>query len=562
MSASPSLTWLSQMTQLLNAEGIKVPNTYKDKVIAVKGLLEQDSTGIVSSILDFAINSATIDYYVESDHPPVEKLLNDWFLNINSVLRGKIPTGIKALAKEYFRERWKGSGMIVLRTVWETVDGMTVPTKLWFVDGENIVVEGGQDGIRRLGEETYKIVVGEKEIKLPGKKDEKIFVQKPFTTWGTLEPVPFLIQRGLYKNLKIYDTLINKGEQVVTKALEYLMMVKKGTEKMAMSENPDFIYSKEDLNSVKEDLKEFLGNRGAASGSSVYTTNFDTDITHLIPEYKNILHSELSNPIERRLLAGLGMIDIVQGTTSSRKEALLNPKPFIQEVKSGIEDFKALFTDVLKEMVEVNKGKHKKYFSKDVFIQVHNVPVSSFFDSDTRQLLRSMYDRGVLSKRTFAEVIGEVDFDIEVERRTQESKDGLEELMYPPIIVNNEKDPDVFSPNSVNTMKPPATNITPKKTGPEAKNFKSASQIDGHEKQEDFGYEEDDPEMLKALEDLKYEEAPYKTNKELPKSVKEYPAHAQDIFRNAFNNALKTYKDEVLAFKVAWAALKKSMGNP
>jgi len=61
---------------------------------------------------------------------------------------------------------------------------------------------------------------------------------------------------------------------------------------------------------------------------------------------------------------------------------------------------------------------------------------------------------------------------------------------------------------------------------------------------------------------------PYKNNDELPKGVKDHlPAHAQNIYREAFNNAFSEYKDiskrrgpaphEVVAHKVAWAAVKK-----
>ena len=45
----------------------------------------------------------------------------------------------------------------------------------------------------------------------------------------------------------------------------------------------------------------------------------------------------------------------------------------------------------------------------------------------------------------------------------------------------------------------------------------------------------------------------------MPKSVKDnLPAGAQTIFRKAFNSAYHTYgKQEVRAFMIAWAAVKK-----
>ena len=51
---------------------------------------------------------------------------------------------------------------------------------------------------------------------------------------------------------------------------------------------------------------------------------------------------------------------------------------------------------------------------------------------------------------------------------------------------------------------------------------------------------------------------PYTTNSDLPPSVRNHlPPHAQDIFREAFNNAVDHYRDDATAFRVAWAAVKR-----
>lgn len=61
---------------------------------------------------------------------------------------------------------------------------------------------------------------------------------------------------------------------------------------------------------------------------------------------------------------------------------------------------------------------------------------------------------------------------------------------------------------------------------------------------------------------------PYNSNKDLPDKVKNnLPEHAQDIYREAYNNATKQYKSpqkrrgdesqEEAAHKVAWAAVKQ-----
>jgi cation transport regulator len=60
---------------------------------------------------------------------------------------------------------------------------------------------------------------------------------------------------------------------------------------------------------------------------------------------------------------------------------------------------------------------------------------------------------------------------------------------------------------------------------------------------------------------------PYKNKKDLPERVKEnLPAHAEEIYKEAFNSAYEQYKDpgkrrgkesrEEIAHKVAWNAVK------
>jgi len=62
---------------------------------------------------------------------------------------------------------------------------------------------------------------------------------------------------------------------------------------------------------------------------------------------------------------------------------------------------------------------------------------------------------------------------------------------------------------------------------------------------------------------------PYRNTSELPHTVREHlPAHAQDIYMNAFNNAWTQYAEkrkrrekvsrEATAHKVAWAAVERS----
>lgn len=56
---------------------------------------------------------------------------------------------------------------------------------------------------------------------------------------------------------------------------------------------------------------------------------------------------------------------------------------------------------------------------------------------------------------------------------------------------------------------------------------------------------------------------PYRSNKDLPPSVRDHlPAHAQDIYRQAFNHTFATHRgdrrQEVIAHRTAWFAVKRS----
>ena len=444
---TPTLKWLSDLLAFFQVEAIKIPTKYRDKVLEVKKLLNDDPSGLTNTVLDFSINCALVDYRIECDNPNLVKILNNWLKSINQDLRGKIPTGLNSLAKEYFRERWKGSSNLLLRTYWYEVDGLMLPTMLHFIDGEDIKVKSkSEDNIVRLGDEKYYLRVGQQEkndIPLPKDKNELIFVQKPYESWGIREPIPYLIKRGVYRNSKFLQLLSSKGENIIAKALEYLFVLKKGTERLAIDGN--ITYDENDLKKANQDLADLVNKKKTEEGFPSYTTNFDTEMEHLIPDYSKAINDTIYSPIEKRILAGLGLIDIVQGAGSTRRESVLNPKPLVGEINQGISDFKSLLTDIILTIIEQNKVAHPKWMKAKIEIQAS--PISAFMDDKFRAMLRSAYDRGTISKRTWVEIGCELDFDLEIDRRKQEKEDGLEEVMYAPVIQNQEQQGDETSPD-------------------------------------------------------------------------------------------------------------------
>lgn len=480
---TPSLRWLTDLLAFFQTESITVPKKYRERVLCVKQHFEDDTSGLVNTMLDCAISSALVNYKVETKNKNLSEILNKWLLNINSDLRGKVPTGLEALAKEYFRERWKGSSNLVLRTFWSENDDLTLPTSLFFVDGEDIKVKSKtDDGVVILGDEQYYIKVGDPlnskstitkdDIKLPKLENELIFVQKPFESWGTLEPVPFLIRRGIYRNSEFLKLMSSKGEFIISKALEYLLIMKKGTERLAL--DGQITYDENDLKQANEDLKNLVLRKKNEAGFPSYTTNFDTDIQEYIPEYSKVINDTIYSPIEKRILAGLGLIEVVEGVASTRREGILNPKPFITEINQGVKDFKAMLNDIVQTIIEKNSSQHKKWMSTNFTIT--STPVKTFMDDKIKTGLRSLYDRGLLSKRTLVEVVGDVDFDLEVERRIKETEEKLDDKLYPPVTQNMEDKGEDFPGDKKTDINPsPKKKTLPDRTGPEAKNFKQAS---------------------------------------------------------------------------------------
>lgn len=110
----------------------------------------------------------------------------------------------------------------------------------------------------------------------------------------------------------------------------------------------------------------------------------------------------------------------------------MSPKPLISEINSGINDFSSILDDLVTDMIIRNKVKHRKLTGN--MVKINHSPVKEFIDTDLKQILRSVYDRGGLSLRTLVEVVGESNFDVEIERRKGE--ESIKDIMFPPVIQN------------------------------------------------------------------------------------------------------------------------------
>ena len=106
---------------------VVVPADFHDKTDAIKEMLKDDVSGLVDSLTDFAVDTASVDFNIETDNDEFNKILHTWLEEINIDYDGKIPSGLKALSKEYFKERWKGASFPVLKIGgWKRKKGIQV----------------------------------------------------------------------------------------------------------------------------------------------------------------------------------------------------------------------------------------------------------------------------------------------------------------------------------------------------------------------------------------------------------------------------------------------------
>ena len=572
MSDIPQVTFDTLFAQklldmLFVSKAIIVPKEFHVRCSRIQELLSNDVSGLVNTFLNYQIESATAtNYQVACANKNVEKLLNLWLEDININIDG-VPTGLKELSTEYFKERWMGSSLCILRAEnWKKIEygGNTikVPTTLYFYNGASIYIDGGDETNFELGSWKY-YTDKKKEKRIIDKEDSKFLVQKIFGRWFTKYPIPYIILKGIYKNSKSIELLQDKGDEAITKILPYMLLLKKGTEALYQK---GIVQKDADLKAASDylstQLETFKQERGKIP---LGVFGYDTTFEHLIPDMSKILSENLFVQSYKALLAGLGFVDVVQGLTSTRKEAVLNPKPFISEINSGVGDFISLLTDLLNIIITENKLDHKKLFSKENNLRIIHTPLKINIEI-ILDFIRSTYDRGTISIQSFCESIG-FDFDTEKERRLKELENGDEELFFPHLIQNLENVPDRVGVPA----KPKNENIPQKvkKGTPESKNFKAQEDIVKCECGHEFDYllgaiiegQVTCPNCSKAVtkkdlidSSLDLIIAPY-TKENHPSYLDKYPQDAIDLWIKVFNESLP--KGEDYAYPVAWSVMRK-----
>ena len=508
---------------------IKVASTFHKQMEQINSLLGNDRTGLVSSILDFMIQSGTVDVNFNASNKNLTKLFSEWKQNLNADLSLDIPRGLRGFTEQYLRERWKSS-FIVVNLRWHKVDGYWLPTRIYLMDGASVFVKNDK---RLLNGNAYYLGKPDSDEAVPlrNTKESSFIVRKPFNSWYDEYPVPYLVKKGALYHSLFKSMILERQSEIIQTAFPYQLLVKVGTQeaiKKGMGPTQtDLDNIKEKFQNQKKNFSEHTLDKGLIGAFAG-----DVNLEELIPNYVKALDEKILKSSDKNLLSALGMIEL-KGFSASREEAILNPKVLVEEVEDAVNDY----VDLLKEIVQQIKEKNSGKYTLNDSVEVQSGVIKAFLTDEMKTLIRSWYDRGLVGDKSGLENTTGLNFETQVKERDNERKEKLDTKMYPRITQNMEKDPADLSPDENENVPDDK-----KKGTPESKNYKN------------------------ACEETECIDKVMKSIREIPKEIKaDLSNKEQQIFKKAFNecflNATKLKYDNKLREKAsleyAWKIAKK-----
>ena len=520
---------------------VKVATNFTNQVQQIDSqILENDKTGMVSTIYDFMVHASTVPIKIETENPTLDKYLQKWQTQLlNKNINIDTPIGLRALSTENFKERWRSS-LLALKVRWVEEDfgggngKWIVPSKMWFLNGGAIKILNEQGA---LNTREYFVCPNNRKqdaIKLQNTLKESIFIRRPFTSQHKDYVVPYFVQRGTMYNALMLNAITQKQAETIEAVIPLILELQAGTETLI---ERGIAPNEEQLKNLKKSLTDAKERYDESHDFAdlIATLRGDVHLDYLIPDLTKIFNDAITKPTERKLLASLGMVEL-KGFSSNREEAILNPKVLVEEVVDAVLDWSDLLKNVMIEMLDRNKSAHPSLTNSDV--RVIPGKIKAFITDDMRAMLRSLYDRGLISREDAITDVAVQDFETTVERIVKENNRKLNEVMKPPVIQNLEQytDPTLDENNLEDQNKKPGT--------PEGDNFNNA--------------------VLKHYRETKKQEAknvlmaPYETVDDLPDNVKNVvPVGGQLIWLRTFNTILKETGDEDKAHQSAWGNVKK-----
>lgn len=446
--------------KLLQNSKINVSSEFHNQVDQIKKLLKNDTTALVSTILEYMIHAATVDIDFQTSNSTLSNLLMDWKKNLNRNLGIDIPSGLRSFTEQYFRERLKSS-LLAVRIKWENKNGYIIPSKMWVMDGGSVYAEN--DNATLTSTKYYLGKPSEHNEYFKNNSGESTIIRKPYNQWYDLYPTPYLVKKGTLYHALFKQVILERQAEIIKTAFPYQLLIKVGTDAALKKHAP----SDQDLTNLLtqfQTLKDEYDTKDLSKGLAGAFPH-DVNLEELMPDYKKGLDQDITKGVDKNILSSLGMIEL-RGFSSNREESILNPKVLVEEIVDAVNDYTEMLTDI----VELVKEKNSNKYNINSKVEVVPGTIKAFVTDEMRSMIRSWYDRGLVSYQDGLESTTSLNFNTQAIKRDNEVKLNLNTRMYPRQVQNQENNITDISPNNEDVPD------DKKKDTPEAQNYKNASE--------------------------------------------------------------------------------------
>jgi len=384
---------------------------------------------IVSMVGSLMVSAANNGFEIVDSRKNEKTIYDYWAANVNKNLKDRTPKGLDQLAQWIFTEYWQ-SGLVVVYLSWGHEEGapksspakkINLPWKASIINPLSLQIQGSS----LLGNAEYSFTEdampvdleesttmqsvpmlpqGAKPTRtLPLKKSDSFYVLKRGAQPYMPYPVPYLAR--VFPWIDLRGRLRNMDYQTALKVILSVIIFK------ILSNNP------KDKEKIKNEVIKNLG------PNSILATSANFDVSAISPDVESLLSWDKYREADLLIREALGLISIT-GMNVNRSEAVFNPRPLIAEIHEGRRNVQRLLESIMQEIAEKNN-----------FKEVPNVKFNRIrlFENDQvfKTMVRDLYDRGVISQRTYAE---EADYEYEIEVARREAEKEFEDLMQPHVV--------------------------------------------------------------------------------------------------------------------------------
>lgn len=316
------------------------PSGFSNQVRECRNIVDNDVSGLITTIIDFVGDAVgEIKWRIETDNENITKTFNKWLSSVNQNKNKYMPSGFRAFCKQYVRESFISS-FIITKYKFGAFSNLRLPINLWIIDPYYVKSEGENNNLE------FKYTIEDEEIK-------NAFIRKE-GAWYEDYPVPFLIKRGVWANYTIKKRLKDKSADVLKQLLWYLFLFKRGNPAVTGYKAPDFDTIGDNLKSVLQDAKDSTKHQSTPA----YVGDKETYAEHILPDLTKVFTTGIYEQLDKDILAGMGLVDIVQSIGSSIDEnefVLVKINKKIIQVR--VKDLKFLIKNKKLEVPTFEKGK-------------------------------------------------------------------------------------------------------------------------------------------------------------------------------------------------------------